>query len=135
VAGGVGGGVRQGAELLELLDDLRPEVVINVAALSEVGLSNHRPEEYFDINVAAVVRLVNHLRGRDWLRRYVHISSAEIFGSLSAPATEETLFHPSTPYAVSKAAADMYLDVVARNFDFPVTIIRSTNVYGAHQQL
>jgi dTDP-glucose 4,6-dehydratase len=65
----------------------------------------------------------------------VHISSAEIFGSTDAPATEETLFNPSTPYAVSKAAADMYLNVLQKNFGFPALIIRSTNVYGAYQQL
>ncbi len=51
------------------------------------------------------------------------------------PLTEEAPFHPSTPYAVSKAAADMYLNVLLRNVEFPVTVIRSTNVYGRHQQL
>lgn len=127
--------VRQSDELIELLDELRPNVVINVAALSEVGLSNYSPVEYFEINTTAVVKLANALRERDWLERYVHISSAEIFGSLAEPATEEDKFNPSTPYAVSKAAADMYLNVIARNFGFPAVLIRSTNVYGAHQQL
>jgi len=127
--------VRQPEELMNLLDRAKPEVVINVAALSEVGLSNTSPVEYFDINTRAVVRLCNELRTRSYLRSYVHISSAEIFGTCAAPVDEETLFAPSTPYAVSKAAADMYLAVARRHFGFPVTIIRSTNVYGRHQQL
>ncbi len=42
---------------------------------------------------------------------------------------------PSTPYAVSKAGADMHLNVLMRNYGFPATLIRSTNVYGQHQQL
>lgn len=127
--------VRQFEEVMALLDGAEPEVVINVAALSEVALSNTSPVEYFDINTCAVVRLCNELRTRPYLRSYVHISSAEIFGTCVDPVDEDALFAPSTPYAVSKAAADMYLAVARRYFGFPVTIIRSTNVYGKHQQL
>jgi dTDP-glucose 4,6-dehydratase len=127
--------VRNFAGLVKLLDERRPEYVINVAALSEVALSNQRPVEYFAVNTLGAVKLCNELRVRPFLKQYVHISSAEIFGSCTRPATEETLFNPSTPYAVSKAAADMYLLTLKQNFGFPVTIIRSTNVYGRHQQL
>lgn len=121
--------------LIRQLDELAPEIVINVAALSEVALSNDRPVEYFETNTLAVVRLVDQLRRRRYLHRYVHISSAEIFGSCTDPVSVTRRFNPSTPYAVSKASADMYLEVAARNLSLPVTIIRSTNVYGAHQQL
>lgn len=127
--------VKQSEPVAALLDRLRPAVVVNVAALSEVGLSNERPAEYFDINTTSVVRLCNHLRTRDYLERYVHISSAEILGSCDRPVSEDAAFRPSTPYAVSKAGADMYLNVLIRNFGFPATMIRSTNVYGAGQQL
>lgn len=127
--------VRRFGELIELLDAVKPHVVIHVAALSEVALSHERPVEYFDTNTLSVVKLCDHLRRRPYLKRYVQISSAEVFGSCDVPATEETLFHPSTPYAASKAAADMYLETLIRSFDFPATLIRSTNVYGAHQQL
>ncbi|MFB6357044.1 MAG: GDP-mannose 4,6-dehydratase, partial [bacterium] len=42
---------------------------------------------------------------------------------------------PSTPYAASKAAGDMMIETLVKNFDFPAVTIRATNVYGAHQQL
>lgn len=121
--------------LLEMLARVRPQIVINVAALSEVGLSNESPAEYFETNTLAVVQLADFLRRQSWLERYVHISSAEIFGSCPEPVTEAALFNPSTPYAVSKAAADHYLNVLIKSFRFPATLIRSTNVYGRHQQL
>ena len=127
--------VKQMPALTALLDAEKPEVVIFVAALSEVALSNEQPVEYYDINTTAVVRLSQFLRGCKWLRRYVHISSAEIFGPCPLPVPETAPFNPSTPYAVSKAAADMHLSVLARHAGFPVTIVRSTNVYGAYQQL
>jgi dTDP-glucose 4,6-dehydratase len=121
--------------MVKLLEELRPNVVINVAALSEVALSNERPVEYFEINTLAVVNLSNYLRTCSYLERYVHISSAEIFGSCTAPVTEDARVNPSTPYAVSKAAADMYINTLIQNCGFPATLIRSTNVYGKHQQI
>lgn len=122
-------------QLVRLLKEVRPQVVINVAALSEVALSIERPVEYFETNTLTVVRLCNYLRTCSYLERYLHISSAEIFGSCDKPVDEETLFHPSTPYAASKAAADIYINTIIKNLGFPATLIRSTNVYGKHQQL
>lgn len=127
--------VRQFARLAQLLDETRPSVVVNVAALSEVVLSHERPIDYFETNTTGVARICDHLRRTQYLERYVHISSAEIFGSCSGAADEETLFNPSTPYAVSKASADMYIHTLMRHFGFPAIIVRSTNVYGKHQQL
>ena len=127
--------VRQFDDLRALLEEIRPEIVINVAALSEVGLSNERPLEYFETNTVGVVRLCDYLRSATYLRRYLHISSAEVYGTCEAPVDESTLFNPSTPYAVSKAAADMYLATLRKNYSFPYTSIRTTNVYGVHQQL
>jgi dTDP-glucose 4,6-dehydratase len=127
--------VSQFDEVVQLFEKAKPRVVINVAALSEVVLSIERPAEYFETNTLAVVKLGNYLRTCSYLERYVHISSAEIFGACDGPVDEEARFNPNTPYAVSKAAADMYLNTIIKNLDFPVTLIRSTNVYGKHQQL
>jgi dTDP-glucose 4,6-dehydratase len=127
--------VREFDQLARLLDGEAPQVVINVAALSEVALSHERPLDYFTTNTLGVARLCDHLRRQPYLDRYVHISSAEIFGSCSGAVDEQRHFDPSTPYAVSKAAADMYIETLVRNFGFPALIIRSTNVYGRHQQL
>jgi dTDP-glucose 4,6-dehydratase len=127
--------VRQIDRLFSLLDDFKPDYVIHVAALSEVALSNHQPVEYFQVNTLGTVQLCSRLRSKPYLKRYLHISSAEIYGSCPAPIHENAPLNPSTPYAVSKAAADMYLLTLAKNFGFPVTLIRSTNVYGKHQQL
>lgn len=126
---------KEPARLLALLDEARPQVVVNVAALSEVNLSNFEPLGYFQTNTVGVVALASELRKRDWLERYVHISSAEIYGSCREAIKESTPLNPSTPYAVSKAAADMYLLTLHKNFGFPVTLVRSTNVCGKHQQL
>jgi dTDP-glucose 4,6-dehydratase len=127
--------VREPEKVMMLLDEYQPSAVINGAALSEVGLSNHEPAAYYEINTLAVVRLCQELRKRPYLKRYVHISSAEIYGSCPEPLAESAPLNPSTPYAVSKAGADLHLLTLFKNFRFPVNLIRSTNVYGKHQQL
>lgn len=121
--------------LMRLLDREKPEVIVNYAALSEVGLSNTSPNEYFRTNTLGTVAFCNELRQRVYLRRYIHISSAEIYGPCGDYINEDAPLRPSTPYAVSKAAADLYILTLVKNFSFPGVLVRSTNVYGAHQQL
>lgn len=118
-----------------LLDSFEPEYVVNFAAQSEVAPSWEHPEQWFQTNVVALAKLTNALKDRDYLKRYVHISSPEVYGACEGRVTESASLNPSTPYAVSKAAADLFLFTLVKNFQFPLVMIRSTNVYGAHQQL
>jgi len=127
--------VRQPKRLLTTIERFRPDYVINVAALSEVFQSHLTPTEYFQVNTTAVVRLADFLRKQTWLKRFIHISSAEVYGACDEPVNENRLPNPSTPYAASKAAADFYLLTARQKHHLPVTLIRSTNVYGPHQQL
>lgn len=127
--------VREPDRLISLLDEIEPSYVINVAALSEVELSQDRPVEYFQTNAMGMVELCSKLKDRPYIKRYIHISTAEVYGNCDQPVKETAPLKPSTPYAASKAAADMYLMTLWNNFGFPVIIIRSTNIYGRHQQL
>jgi dTDP-glucose 4,6-dehydratase len=123
------------AALRELLDRVRPAYVVNFAAQSEVAPSWENPGQWFQTNAVALTELVDHLARRDWLRRYVHISSPEVYGTCSGRVLEDAPLNPSTPYAASKAAGDLSIFTYRKQFGFPVVMIRSTNVYGAHQQL
>lgn len=121
--------------ILGLFDSFQPEYVVNFAAQSEVAPSWQHPEHWFQTNVVALAKLMNHLKDQKSLKRYVHISSPEVYGTCKGKVTEEAPLNPSTPYAASKAAADLFLFTLVKNFGFPLIMIRSTNVYGAHQQL
>lgn len=122
-------------EILHLLDNLKPAYVVNFAAQSEVAPSWDQPEHWFQTNAVALAVLGNYLKDQPWLRRYVHISSPEVYGSCVGTVREDAPLDPSTPYAASKAAGDLFLFTLVKNFQFPLVMIRSTNVYGAHQQL
>jgi dTDP-glucose 4,6-dehydratase len=121
--------------LLDMLDAERPDAIVNFAAQSEVAPSWRHPEHWFATNAVALARLVNHLRQCDYLKRYLHVSSPEVYGTCVGTVREDAPFNPSTPYAASKAAADMLLDVYRRQYGFPLLTVRATNVYGPRQQL
>lgn len=121
--------------IIELLDSCEPEYVVNFAAQSEVAPSWEHPDQWFQTNVVALARLMNTLKDRNYLKRYMHISSPEVYGTCEGKVTESAPPNPTTPYAASKAAADMFLFTLVKNFQFPLVMIRSTNVYGAYQQL
>ncbi len=126
---------RQMPQLLELLDAEQPQFVVNFAAQSEVAPSWKRPEHWFQTNTVALAAMVNHLRKQSYLQRYLHISSPEVYGTCVGTVTESAAMNPSTPYAASKAAADLLLGTFRGQFDFPLVTVRATNVYGARQQL
>ncbi len=122
-------------EIVAALDAFGPEAIVNYAAQSEVGPSWQYPDHWFQTNTVALARLLKELRQRTYLKRYVHISSPEVYGTCDHDVLEDQPMNPSTPYAASKAAADMLIRTYIDEFAFPAVSIRATNVYGAHQQL
>ena len=121
--------------LLEMLAAEKPDAIVNFAAQSEVAPSWEHPEHWFQTNTVALAKLVNFLRKQTFLKRYLHISSPEAYGTCVGNVTEDSPLNPSTPYAASKAAADFLLKTYAKQYGFPLLTVRATNVYGARQQL
>ncbi|MEM7620832.1 MAG: GDP-mannose 4,6-dehydratase [Pseudomonadota bacterium] len=122
-------------QIIDLLDQHQPAYVVNFAAQSMVGQSWEHPEHWFQTNVVATVKLHDKLRQFECLKRYVHITTPEVYGSTEGFIKESTEFYPSTPYAVSRAAADMSLLSFHNAYDFPVIFTRAANVFGPGQQL
>lgn len=123
------------SRIIELINDQQPEYVINFAAQSMVGESWKSPEDWFMTNAVSTIKLHDALRKLTFLKRYVHISTPEVYGSCEGFVKEDFPFNPSTPYAVSRAAADMSLRTFRATYDFPVVTTRAANVYGPGQQL
>lgn len=121
--------------LKSLLDAFRPDFIVNFAAQSEVAPSWENPGHWFRTNAVAIAELGHFLKDAPYLKKYVHISSPEVYGACSGVVKEDAPLNPSTPYAASKAAGDLMLFTLVKNFKFPLVMIRATNVYGAHQQL
>lgn len=122
-------------ELERLIDAFEPSYIVNFAAQSEVAPSWENPDHWFLTNAVAITRLANLLKNKKFLKKYVHISSPEVYGTCEGVVKEDAPLNPTTPYAASKAAGDLSLFTFVKNFQFPMVMIRATNVYGAGQQL
>jgi dTDP-glucose 4,6-dehydratase len=113
----------------------RPEYIVNFAAQSMVAQSWQHPDHWYQTNVVATARLVDRLKKLDFLKKFVQVSTPEVYGSTSGLVKETAPFNPSTPYAVSKAACDMNLLAYQKAYGFPVAFTRAANVCGPGQPL
>lgn len=123
------------AAIMDLVRAERPAYVVNFAAQSMVAESWQNPDHWFMTNVVSTVRLHEQLRKVDFLKKYVHVTTPEVYGSTSGLVGEDAPFNPSTPYAVSRAAADMSLRTYFAAYKFPVVFTRAANVFGPGQPL
>lgn len=121
--------------MMNLINQFKPDYIVNFAAQSMVAESWKSPGDWFMTNIVSTVKLHDDLRHCDFLKRYVHVSTPEVYGSCSGFVNEDFPFNPSTPYAVSRAAADMSLRTFYAAYGFPVVTTRAANVYGPGQQL
>ena len=122
-------------KIMEIVHDVKPEYVVNFAAQSMVAESWANPGDWFMTNAVSTVKFHDELRKCSFLKRYVHITTPEVYGNCSGFVKEDFPFNPSTPYAVSRAAADMSLRTFYTAYNFPVVSTRAANVYGPGQQL
>lgn len=122
-------------EIGDLIRQTRPGYVVNFASQSMVAESWDNPEHWMMTNVVSVVRLQEQLRTCPSLKTYLHVSTPEVYGTCHGLVAENAVYNPSTPYAVSRAAADLSLMSYCRRYGFPVVFTRAANVFGPGQQL
>ena len=127
--------INDSSSLGNALKGYGPDVVVNFAAQSMVAQSWDHPEHWYQTNVLGLVELTKVLEELPSLRKYLHVTTPEVYGSTGKWIRESRNFHPSTPYAVSRAAGDMHLLAMHETRSLPVCFTRAANVYGPGQQL
>src|SRR6266478_8744163 len=121
-----------------LLRKHKPRAIVHFAAESHVDRSITGPAEFVQTNVVGTWSLLEEARAycSDAAFRFLHISTDEVYGSLSADEaafTEERPFAPNSPYAASKAAADHLVRAYCHTYGLPVLTTNCSNNYGPHQ--
>jgi dTDP-glucose 4,6-dehydratase len=111
-----------------------PIAVINFAAESHVDRSIHDSSPFIRTNILGTQILLDAVR-EFHVPRYVQISTDEVYGSLGPTGffSETTHLAPNSPYAASKAAADMVVKSYVHTFGMPAVITRCSNNYGPYQ--
>jgi dTDP-glucose 4,6-dehydratase len=130
----VRGDVRDRALVRRVLRDHAVDAVVHFAAESHVDRSVEGPEVFVTTNVLGTEILLEEARAAG-VQRFVMVSTDEVYGSLGAEGmfTETTPLAPNSPYAASKAAADLMCRSFSKTFGFPVMITRCSNNYGPYQ--
>lgn len=118
-----------------LFREERPEIVVNFAAESHVDRSIEDPSVFLRSNILGTSVLMDCCRGSG--SHFHQVSTDEVYGDLPLDGgrafTEETPLRASSPYAASKASADLLVLAYHRTYGLPVTITRSSNNYGPYQ--
>jgi dTDP-glucose 4,6-dehydratase len=131
----VRGDIREGDAMLRLMRAHGVDVVVNFAAESHVDRSILSVAPFVDTNVAGTVSLLEAARAAG-VRRFVQISTDEVYGTLAAdgaPFDEASPLAPRNPYAASKAAADGFVMAFHHTHGMDTVIARCSNNYGPFQ--
>jgi len=118
-----------------VLDAVVPghDVVVNFAAETHVDRSIAGPQDFVVTNVVGTQALLDACR-RHAIPRVVHIGTDEVYGSIDSGSwTEDSPLLPNSPYAASKAAAELLVRAYHRTYDMSVSSTRCSNNYGPHQ--
>jgi len=138
------GDIVDGAMVRRLLDEQRPVAIVHFAAESHVDRSILGPAEFIRTNIEGTFQLLEAVRAH-WTGlpeeqrnefRFLHVSTDEVYGSLTptAPAfTEETAYAPNSPYSASKAASDHLVRAYRHTYGLPVLTTNCSNNYGPRQ--
>jgi len=121
-------------KIVALIEENRVEYIVNFAAQGMVAQSWDNPLHWYNTNVVALGNLLDGIYKFDFIKKFVQISTPEVYGA-DVDIKESMNFAPSSPYAVSKASADLLLYSYYKTHAFPVNYTRASNVYGAYQQL
>ena len=126
-----------------LLKQYQPRAIINFAAESHVDRSIHAPDAFIQTNIVGTFHLLEEVRAY-WSAltdaakedfRFLHISTDEVYGSLSAsaPAFKETHpYEPNSPYSASKAASDHLVRAYHHTYGMPMLTTNCSNNYGPY---
>jgi len=136
----VEGDICDGPLVARLLDERKPDAIVHFAAESHVDRSIDAPGAFIRTNVTGTQTMLDaaldYWRGGADHFRFVHVSTDEVYGTLSPgdPAFTEThRYAPNSPYAASKAAADHLARAWHRTYGLPVMITNCSNNYGPFQ--
>ncbi len=140
----VAGDIADRALVGRLLDTHDPDGIINLAAESHVDRSIRAPAQFIQTNIVGTSVLLDAARvHRDGLSgtrrdrfRFHHVSTDEVFGSLSdadPPFSEASPYAPRSPYAASKAAADHLVRAWHETYGLPTIVTHGSNTYGPWQ--
>src|SRR2546428_12689117 len=118
--------------VLSAVETSNPAIVFHLGALTPVRLSFDDPYPYITTNFDGTVNLVHAILKENPKTRLIAASTAEVYGWQDGkrPIREDDRLNPASPYAVTKSAADEYVQMANRVYHLKGTVMRPINSYG-----
>jgi len=117
----------------ELIAKNNPEIIFHLAVDGYVRNSIENPLKVNQTNLDGTLNVLEAAKQLKNLQRFIFLSSCVVYGTKLNPIKETDEFKPSTPYAASKAAGELYCYSYFKTYNLPVTIVRPFNFYGPRQ--
>ena len=125
------GDLLDGSSLLNIIEEIKPDEIYNLAAQSHVRTSFDVPEYTTDVNALGTLRLleaIRRLKNKKKIKFY-QASTSEIFGNTTSPQSEKTPFKPASPYAISK----LYAYWITKNYRDAYNIFAVNGILFNHE--
>ncbi|WP_028575455.1 dTDP-glucose 4,6-dehydratase [Desulfonatronovibrio hydrogenovorans] len=121
-------------QVMNILKEYEIDAVVNFAAESHVDRSISAPDQFIESNIQGTYSLLT-ASSKAGIKRFIQVSTDEVYGSLGPEGlfTEESPLAPNSPYAASKASADLLCRSFFKTYGFPVIVTRCSNNYGPFQ--
>ena len=120
----------QRIKLNDIVLKFKPNIVINYSAQGMVEQSWINPEDWYQTNLVSQTIFYKNIQKFRFINKIIHVSTPEVYGSYNQKIKENIKFNPSTPYAISRAAMDLHLLSLYKNFRLPIILTRTANIYG-----
>ena len=123
-------------KLKKILFKYKPNCIFNLAAETHVDRSIDNPESFIQSNIVGVYNLLENFKiySQKYNSKLIHISTDEVYGDILTGRSSETYpYHPSSPYAASKAASDHLVSSYVRTYKIPAIVTNCSNNYGPKQ--
>jgi dTDP-glucose 4,6-dehydratase len=123
------------SKILNLIKKFKPDYIFNFAAQGMVEESWLYPYDWYLTNTLTQIKFLEEIKFLKFIKKYIQFSTPEVYGNCKNKIRENNFFNPSTPYANSRACADIHLLNLYKNYNFPAIITRTANVYGESQDI
>ena len=119
----------------KIIDKNKFKLIIDFIGQGMVAESWDNADQWFKTNVYNKIKLIDILSKKKFLKRYIRISTPEVYGSSKYKIRENSNFNPSTPYALTHSTIDQYLKLSFEQNRFPYVVLRFSNFYGETQPM
>ena len=110
-------------------------LIIDFLGQGMVAESWDNADHWFKTNVYNKVKFIDILSKKNFLKKYIRISTPEVYGTSKYKIKENFNFNPSTPYALTHSTIDQYLKLSFKKNKFPYVVLRFSNFYGETQPM